>query len=75
MDPNEGQGKGYGGYRGSTTGGAPLRQMLGPGARQWDRRILEVVVPADWLPVLDVQRMLRVTHRSKLTREAKTTTA
>ena len=38
--------------------------------------MLEVVaVPADWLPLLDVQRTLRVTHRGKPTREAKTTTA
>lgn len=38
--------------------------------------MLEVVaVPTDWLPLLDVQRTLRVTLRSKPTREAKTTTA
>ena len=34
-----------------------------------------VTVPADWQPFLDVQRTLRVTHRSKPTREAKTTAA
>ena len=33
-----------------------------PGQRQLDRRMLEVVaVSADWLPLLDVQRTLRVT--------------
>ena len=42
---------------------------------QWDRRILEVVVPADWLPLLDVRRALQVTHRSNPTQEAKATTA
>ena len=34
-----------------------------------------VAVPADWLPLLDVQRTLRVTHRSEPTHEAKATTA
>ena len=39
-----------------------------PGHGKWDRRMLEVVeVSADWLPLLDVQRTLRVTHRSKTT--------
>ena len=47
-----------------------------PGHGQWDRGMLEVVaVLADWLPSLDVQRTLRVTHRSKPTGEAKTTAA
>ena len=34
-----------------------------------------VAVPADWLPMLDVQRTLRVTHRSEPMHEAKATTA
>ena len=35
---------------------------------QWDRRMLEVVaVSGEWLPLLDMQRTLRVTHRGKTT--------
>ena len=41
---------------------------------QWYRRMPEVVA-VDWLAFLDVQRTLQVTHRSKPTHEAKTTTA
>lgn len=29
-----------------------------PGHGQWDRRMAEVVVPTDWMPMLDVQRTL-----------------
>ena len=34
-----------------------------------------VAVSADWLPMLDVQRTLRATHRSNPMHEAKATTA
>ena len=39
-----------------------------PGHGKLDRRMLEVVeVSADWLPLLDVQRTLQVTHPGKTT--------